>query len=88
MFRDVALHQVPYAGAHGTSAADGLFRAALGSRGGEVALMPVLVGGKLVAILAASEVRFGAAGVERVETLARAVSEALTRIIVEAKKPG
>lgn len=86
MFRVVVTRREPYVGPHGTSAADGLFRAALGSRGGSVVLMPVAVTGKVVAVLAADDVRFEREGVERIEILARAVGEALERIIVESKK--
>lgn len=85
-FRDVVAHGEPYAGAHGTSAADGLFRAAVGSRGGTVVLMPVSVGGKVVAVLGADDVRYEREGVERLEILAHAIGEAFERIIVESKK--
>lgn len=86
MFRDVVGKREPYHGPSGTAAADGLFRAALGSRGGPVSLHPVVVAGKLVAVLAADDVRFGDKGRERVETLARAVSEAFERIILDGKR--
>ncbi|MBX3270001.1 MAG: hypothetical protein KF729_07050 [Sandaracinaceae bacterium] len=86
MFREVVARKEPYHGPPGTAAADGLFRAALGSRGGPVSLHPVVVAGKLVAVLAADDVRFGDSGRERVETLARAVSEAFERIILEGKR--
>ncbi len=74
-----------YYGPHGTSTADGLFRAALASRGGDVALAPVMVSGKLVAVLAADGVSFGLEGAERIDVLARAVGEAFERIIVSQK---
>ncbi len=86
MFREVVARSEPYAGPHGTSAADGLFRAAVGSRGGECVLMPIGVGGKVVAVLAADDVRFGREGRERLEILARAVGEAFERIIVQSKR--
>ncbi|MCB9591601.1 MAG: hypothetical protein H6719_02610 [Sandaracinaceae bacterium] len=86
MFRDVVAKREAYHGPSGTAAADGLFRAALGSRGGPVSLHPVVVASKLVAVLSADDVRFGDAGRERIETLARAVSEAFERIILEAKQ--
>ncbi len=86
MFRDVMQTGEPYVGAPGTSAADGLFRAAIGGRGGVVVLMPIGVGGKVVAVLAADDVTFGPLGVERIEILARAVGEAFERIIVQRKR--
>jgi hypothetical protein len=86
VFRDVVAHAEPYRGAHGTTAADGLFRAALGSRGGELVVQPVRVGGKVVAVLAADDLRHGDEGVERIEILARAVGEALERIIVDKRR--
>lgn len=85
-FREVVAHAEPYAGPHGTSAADGLFRAAVGSRGGTVVLMPVSVGGKVIAVLGADDVRYERVGVERIEILAHAIGEAFERIIVESKK--
>jgi len=86
MFREVVAKKESYHGTPGAAAADGLFRAALGSRGGAVSIHPVLVGTKLVAVLAADDVRFGDSGRERIETLAQAVSEAFERIIVESKR--
>lgn len=86
MFRDVIARGEPYEGPHQSSAADGLFRAAVGSRGGQAAIHPVRVGGKVVAVLAADEVAYGAAGRARIEILARAAGEALERLIVESKR--
>lgn len=86
MFRDVVARLEPYHGSPGTAAADGLFRATLGSRGGPVSVHPVLVGSKLVGVLAADDMRFGEDGRDRIETIARAASEALERIIVDSKK--
>jgi hypothetical protein len=86
MFRDVISRGEPYQGSPGTSAADGLFRAALGSRGGTVALQPVAVGTKVVAVLAADDLRYADEGLERLEVLAKAVGEAFERIIVASKK--
>ncbi|MCZ7687093.1 MAG: hypothetical protein M5U28_53445 [Sandaracinaceae bacterium] len=49
-------------------------------------LMPVSVGGKVVAVLGADDVRYEREGVERLEILAHAIGEAFERIIVESKK--
>ena len=86
MFREVVAKKRHYHGPSGTAAADGLFRAALGSRGGPVSLHPILIGAKLVAVLAADDMRFADEGRIRIETLARAVSEAFERIIVEKRR--
>lgn len=86
IFRTVLTTQRPYSGPHGHSAADGLFRAALGCRGGEVMVMPVFVSNKIVALLAADEIRFRSAGRERVEILAKAAGEALERIVVSGAR--
>lgn len=86
MFREVLQTGEPHVGEPGQSAADGLFRAAVGGRGGDVVLMPVGVGGKVVAILAADDVGFGSVGVERIEILSRAIGEAFERIIVQRKR--
>jgi hypothetical protein len=85
MFRDVVAKAEPYEGPPKTSAADGLFRAAVGSRGGEVAIQPVVIAGKVAAVLAADGVGYGREGSKRIEVLARAIAEALERIIVESK---
>ena len=86
VFRDVVAHAEPFRGPHGTTAADGLFRAALERRGGELVVQPVRVAGKVVAVLAADDLRHGDEGVERIEILARAVGEAFERIIVDKRR--
>lgn len=85
MFREVVARAEPYEGPHRTSAADGLFRAAVMSRGGVVSIQPITIAGKTVAVLAADDVAYEREGRERIEILARAVAEAFERIIVESK---
>lgn len=85
MFRGVVQDGARYAGPYGVTAADNLFRAATGSRGGVVVVCPVEVMGKTVAVLVADDVRYGEDGTERVETLAQAVGDALKRIILARK---
>lgn len=85
MFRAVVADGTTYAGAYGATAADNLFRAATGSRGGVVVVCPVEVMGKTVAVLVADDVRYGDDGRERIETLAQAVGDALKRIILARK---
>lgn len=85
MFRKVLRSGEIHVGPYGTNAADSLFRAATGSRSGRVVVVPVEVGGKAVALLVADDVRYGDAGVERIEVLASAVGRALKRIIVSRR---
>lgn len=85
MFRGVVQDGVTYAGSYGVTAADNLFRAATGSRGGVVVVCPVEVMDKTVAVLVADDVRYGDEGQERVETLAQSVGDALKRIILARK---
>ncbi|HET6414788.1 MAG TPA: GAF domain-containing protein [Polyangiales bacterium] len=72
----------PFRGAYGQTAADHLFRAALGSRGRDVVVVPVLVGTRMVGVLCANDPAPDAAPVERV---AEAMGEALERLIVSQK---
>lgn len=85
MFRGVVAEGTTYAGPYGATAADNLFRAATGSRGGVVVVCPVEVMGKTVAVLVADDVRFGEDGRERIETLSQSVGDALKRIILARK---
>jgi len=86
MFRKVIDELEPHRGPFGTSAADNLYRAATGSRGGTVVIQPITVGAKAVAVLCADDVQHGDAGVERLEILAHAVGTAFKRIIVSQKR--
>lgn len=83
MFKTVLETMEPHRGAYGSSAADNLYRAATGSRGGTLIIQPVLVAGNIVAVLCADGVQSG--GEERVEVLAHAVGQALKRLIVSKK---
>jgi len=76
----------PYLGPHGDSSADAVFRAALGSRGGDVLLVPVVLSGRTVAVLALDEpVADAVVLLERAEVLSRATADALRRLIVATK---
>ncbi len=78
----------PYLGPHGGSSADAVFRAALGSRGGDVLLMPVVLSGKAVAVLALDEpVADAVVLLERAEVVARATADAFRRLIAAKKSP-
>jgi hypothetical protein len=75
----------PYVGPHGSSSADAVFRAAIGSRGAEIVLMPVVLSGRTIAVLALDEPEDVDAAFERAEVVAQATGDALRRIIVSGK---
>lgn len=85
MFRAVVDDREPHRGAYGASAADNLYRAATGSRGGNIEIHPVCVAGRTVAVLCADDVQHGAAGSERIELLAHVVGQALKRLVSQKK---
>ncbi|HJK93911.1 MAG TPA: hypothetical protein RMH26_24445, partial [Polyangiaceae bacterium LLY-WYZ-15_(1-7)] len=85
MFQRVVDEAEPHVGRFGSSAADNLYRAATGSRGGHVVLQPVVVGGRVVGVLCADDAR-GTTAPERIETLAHAVSDAFKALIVRKKR--
>lgn len=72
-------------GPYGTSVADGLFRAAVGSRGGDLMVQPVVVTGKVVGMLCVDDLRPGPLGAHRVEVLAQTIGDAFVRIISAGK---
>ena len=86
LFQRVVDGGAGYFGPYGNAIADGLFRAAVGSRGGDLALLPIKVSGKVVGLLACDDVRAGPQGQQRLELLATAVEEAFSRIIVVQKQ--
>jgi len=81
MFQRVLEHGESYEGSYGTTAADDLFRAATGSRGGRVTIHPVRVGGKPLGALCAEGVRYGENGKRRVEELVLAAGRAFERLL-------
>ena len=72
-----------FRGPYGQTAADHLFRAALGGRGEQVAIAPVLIGDRLIGLLCADD-PFGAP--DAVAQIATDVGKALQRMIA-AQKP-
>ena len=72
-------------GAYGQTAADHLFRAALGSQGREVIVVPVLVGSRMVGVLCANDPVSQSAAVERI---AEAMGHAFERLIISQKSGG
>jgi hypothetical protein len=85
MLKDAVERLEPYAGPPGTTAADTIFRAAIGSRGGDVLVQPVVLQGKLIGVLFADDVKYGLLGRERIEVMAAAIGESFARIIVSGK---
>jgi hypothetical protein len=69
-------------GAHGQTAADHLFRAAFGSHGRDVVIVPVMIGSRMVGVLCANDPSGDTTPVERV---AAAVGKAFERLIVSQK---
>jgi len=69
-------------GAHGQTAADHLFRAAFGTHGRDVVIVPVLIGSRMVGVLCANDPTGDTAPVEQV---AEAVGKAFERLIVAQK---
>lgn len=74
-----------FQGAYGQTAADHLFRAAFGSQGREVVIVPVMIGSRMVGVLCANDPSGETRAVERV---AEAVGHAFERLIVSRKSGG
>ena len=74
-----------FRGAYGQTAADHLFRAAFGSQGREVVIVPVLVGSRMVGVLCANDPVSDPSAIERV---AEALGHAFERLIVSQKTGG
>ena len=71
-----------FRGSYGRTAADQLFRAAFGSHGREVIIVPVLIGSRLVGVLCANDPTADSGAIERV---AASLGEAFERLIVSRK---
>ena len=50
IFRDAVTRGIAHAGPYGTTSADGIYRAAISSRGGDVVVQPILVTSLLFAL--------------------------------------
>jgi hypothetical protein len=74
----------PFHGPYGGTAADHLFRAAFGSQGRDVVIVPVMIGSRMVGVLCGND---PAADTSAVERIAEAAGQAFERLIV-AKKTG
>ncbi len=84
MFRDVLRSGEPHYGPHGSSAADNLFRAAIGSRGGTIAIHPVSVSDRVVGLLCADDVPL--TSTSHLEELVYATGATLRRLILAARR--
>jgi hypothetical protein len=71
-----------FQGAYGETAADHLFRAAMGSRGRSVAVAPVLIGNRMVGVLCADD---PVGGTRHIERVGLALAEAFQRLIMSRK---
>ena len=71
-----------FEGAYGQTAADHLFRAALGSQGRAVVIVPVMIGSRMVGVLCANDPTGQTSSIERI---GEAVGEAFERLIVAQK---
>lgn len=72
-------------GAYGQTAADHLFRAAFGSHGREVMVLPVIVGSRMVGVLCAND---PAPQSTAIEEIAGAMGQAFEQLIVSKKTQG
>lgn len=72
-------------GAYGQTAADHLFRAALGRQGRDVIVVPVLVGSRMVGVLCANDPASDTSAIERI---AEGMGQAFERLIVSRKSGG
>ncbi|MDH5493034.1 MAG: hypothetical protein OEY14_13855 [Myxococcales bacterium] len=87
IFRRPVADGAPHRGPYGKSAADNLFRTATHSRGGEVVVAPILVSGRVIAVLCADGLTHGDLGEERILQIAALVGEAFHRLIASGKTP-
>lgn len=81
VFRSVLRDGTPHLGALGYGAVDHLFRAATGSRGGNVAIHGVFVSSRCVGLLCADDVQHREAGAERIGVIAHALGHGLANLI-------
>jgi len=88
VFRDSISRARDYMGPPGSSSIDCVYRAATGSRGGVTLVRPVMLRGKVIALLAVDGLGYGDQGVQRITTVVNAVIEAFERIILANKAAG
>jgi hypothetical protein len=86
IFRDAVTRGAVHFGPYGTAAADTIFRAAIDSPGGDAVVVPVVVGGKAVGVLACDDVRVGARGLKLAEQVAAVLGETLARVVASKRR--
>lgn len=82
VLNDVAHSGEPFRGPHGQTAADHLLRAALGSQGREILIVPVLIGTRICGLLCASD---PGPDSKPIEGVAEAMGHAFQRLIATRK---
>jgi hypothetical protein len=88
VFRDALSRARDYLGPPGTSSVDCVYRAVTGSHGGITLVRPIMLRGKVIALLAIDGLSYGDQGAMRVTTVVNAVIEAFERIILANKASG
>jgi len=88
VFRDALSRARDYMGPPGSSAIDCVYRAVTGSRGGVTLVRPLMLRGKVIALLAVDGLSYGDQGSMRVTAVVNAVIEAFERIILANKAAG
>ena len=86
VFRRVVDEGVPFWGRHGPTIADQMFRATIGSRGGELAAWPVKAASRTMAILVVDEPPPEAMYAEPIEAVAHACGRAFERLMLKRKR--
>ena len=84
MLSDVLQTGQTFVGPYGQTAADHLFRAALGGQGREAAIVPVLIGTRLCGLLCANDPTTGT-GADLIGQIAAEMGEAFQRLILSQK---
>lgn len=84
VFHDVLARGAPYEGPHGRTAADNLFRAAVSGRAGRLAVHPIVVGDRTVALLCVDGIDDAPASAAFIAEISQAVGRAFTRILSSA----
>ena len=69
----------------GDSRTDAIFSAALGGRRGDSLIVPVVLGTRVVSVLYGDDLRGSSPSLDQLETLSKALSDALTRMLMRDK---
>jgi hypothetical protein len=86
-FSLVVTSREPYLGPHGSTVPDGLFRAAVASRGGFLGLVPVMVAGRLVGVIAADGLADELESTrDQLQSIGRALGSRFGELVKDAKR--